>query len=383
MSKRSPQEVKAHIVHLSTVHPANDTRIFVKECMTLASAGYEVTLVARPPRAEFDSGPVEVIELAFPGGRLGRMILGPFKVLRLALSFRADLYHFHDPELIPVGIILKVLQKRVIYDVHEDVPAQIMNKDWIPGVFRRPVAGAVSLIHRIANIVFDGIVVAREDAAKAFRGDNVALIQNYPILSEFANSRSADSLPSTNPYRIVYVGGITRERGIKEMIDAVEILAKTYNVVFELAGPMSANLKAECERMPGWQYVRYHAWVDRNQMSELLADSSVALLIFHPIANHVTSYPNKLFEYMSAGVPIVASDFAYWQQYVTDVGSGIQVDPMNPAAIAGAVETIMNDRDLAESMGKAGVKAVHNRWNWDADADALMNHYQLILQSEA
>ncbi len=372
--------MKTRIVHFSSVHPGDDTRIRVKECASLAAAGYEVTLIARKPKGTPVTGDVQFIEFPAYQGRLRRMVLGPVRMLRLALANPADIYHFHDPELIPVGLVLKITGKHVVYDVHEDVPAQIMTKSWIPGPLRSVASTGIRLVHKLANRVFDGIVVARSDAAEAFAGENVALVQNYPLLSEFGEVSSSGAARATDPSVVTYVGGITEIRGIREMIAAIAIVSRTHNVVLELAGPFQpAALQQEMETQPGWIHVRYRPWIDRREMADLLATSSVGLLLFLPVPNHVTSYPNKLFEYMAAGLPIVASNFPYWEQFVDEIGSGLRVDPTNPEEIAAAITRLLDDPAAANVMGQRGAAAVQERFSWEPEAERLVTLYQHIL----
>ena len=117
------------IVHLTSAHPSSDIRIFHKECKCLARAGYDVTLVAPGERDEMIDG-VAVKAIPQSGSRYARMLLGPLRVLKTAWQLGPAVYHFHDPELIPVGIILRSLRRgKVIYDVHEDVPLQVRSEE--------------------------------------------------------------------------------------------------------------------------------------------------------------------------------------------------------------------------------------------------------------
>src|SRR5438093_974126 len=119
------------ITHITTVHPIFDTRIFHKECKSLARQGVTINLIVSHDKKETIEG-VQVIPLPFFKGRVARMFIKPILALIAALKTRADLYHFHDPELLPLGVFLKLLGKKVVYDAHEDVSAQVLNKYWIP-----------------------------------------------------------------------------------------------------------------------------------------------------------------------------------------------------------------------------------------------------------
>lgn len=175
---------RSKVVHLTSVHPVFDTRIFHKEAATLAAAGYEVVLIAVAERDTVASG-VRVRALPAARSRRHRMTRTLLAMFKAALAERAALYHFHDPELIPVGLLLKLRGRRVIYDVHDDVPGQVLSKDWIPSWLRPPLARLVSLLERLASRAFDGVLVANPEHAGRFPA-TTGTVRNLPRLEEFA-----------------------------------------------------------------------------------------------------------------------------------------------------------------------------------------------------
>lgn len=371
------------VAHISTVHRANDTRIFHKECKTLADAGYDVTLLARKPESALDDDRIEFIQLDLGDGRGRRVLLGTWKVITTSLRLRSDVYHFHDPELIGAGLVLKALGRKVIYDVHENVPAQILSKEWLPSWIRRPMSQVVRGAHWIAGRIFDGIVVARKDALSGFRKGNVVLVENYPLMSEFLSASQRDLGQGGRSSKAVYVGGVTEIRGIKEILEAGNRVSSRRNFALELAGPIQPqSLRGTLATHPGWASVTYHEWLDREQMIDVFSTANVGLLLFHPVPNHINSYPNKLFEYMSAGLPIVCSNFDYWKQYVTDLGTGIMVDPLDTEAIASAIEWVLDHPDEAAEMGHRGREAIKHQFNWDQEKQKLLTLYDEVLSTQ-
>src|SRR5262245_18997932 len=168
---------QVRIVHLTSVHAADDTRIFWKECLSLAEAGYRVSLVVPEERAgRRQANAVEIVAVKRRSGRFARMLASTFGVAAAGLRQRAAIYHFHDPELIPAGLALRLLGKRVIYDVHEDVPRRILFKSWIPRNLRRPVAGFASAFEWIAGRALSGIVAATPTIAARFPASRTALV---------------------------------------------------------------------------------------------------------------------------------------------------------------------------------------------------------------
>lgn len=211
--------MKTRVCHISSVHPRWDNRIFHKECRTLREAGYEVYLVA----SSSEEGEIEGIKirrLSKPKGRLERFVKTSFEALRKAVQSNSYIFHFHDPELIPAAIFLKILGKKVIYDAHEDVPRQILSKYWIRKPLRRTVAWFVEKIENFSARRFDFVIAATPFIRNRFLtlGCNAVDINNYPVLSEFDSA----SMAWTEKERAVcYVGVISEARGIFEMVEAV------------------------------------------------------------------------------------------------------------------------------------------------------------------
>ena len=361
------------IVHLTSVHPPDDVRIYVKECQTLAAAGFDVTLVApgepRPP-----SDGVRLVAVRRPGSRLRRVTRTAIAVYRAAVRRRADIYHFHDPELIPVGLLLKLGGSHVIYDVHEDVPRQILSKLWIRPTLRKPVAAMAAAVERVAACALDGIVTVTPAIAARFPAAKTVLVHNYPMLSEMARR------PVQIPYRerppvVVYIGSLTAERGAHELVRAMGLLNPRNDTRLILAVRVSPELEAALAAESGWDHVTATEWLSRAAVADLLGRARVGIVTFLPVPNHVSAYPTKLFEYMAAGLPVVASDFPVWREIVERAGCGVLVDPEDPAAIASAIDRLLADPVAAEAMGERGRSAVQDRFNWETEAKALVAFY--------
>lgn len=362
---------------LTTVHQPFDTRIFHKQAKTLVKAGYEVILIAQHERNEVVEG-VRIVPLSKPQNRALRMLLLSWQAFCLASHEKASVYHFHDPELIPVGILLKLRGKRVIYDVHEDVPKQILSKEWIPRPLRKLVAGMAWTFEKVASWIFDAVIAAVPAIARRFPKYKTVVVQNFPILGELV---TPEALPYRGrPAKIIYVGGITAIRGINEMVKAMSLLPEDLNARLVLVGEFTPpSLKEEVESMPGWERIDFLGWQDRTSVARLLGEARVGLVLFHPVPNHTKSQPNKLFEYMSAGIPVVASDFPLWREIVEGAGCGILVNPLDPKAIAEAIRYLLTNPEEAEKMGRRGQEAVYKKYNWDAEKEKLLLLYEKLL----
>lgn len=365
------------ICHLTSVHPSFDTRIFHKECRTLAEAGCQVTLVAPHSRNETIQQ-IQIVAVPNTARRLRRMTATTFQVYCHARKLNADLYHFHDPELIPVGLLLHAHGHKVIYDIHEDVPRDIMSKYWLPSVIRRPTAWIMSAVERIGAQVFDAIVPATPRIAERFPAHKTVVVQNFPILSELV-------APAPLPYRqrapaFAYVGSITETRGAQEMVQALDHLDKSTHARLELAGNYSpAKLETELQALPGWDRVNFHGFASRPQVAKLLGGVRAGLVVLHPTRCYPESYPVKMFEYMATGLPVIASDFPLWRQIIETAGCGLLVDPLAPEAIAAAMQWILDNPEEAEAMGRRGRKAVEETYNWEKESVKLLTLYERLL----
>jgi len=367
------------VVHITTVHPAFDTRIFHKEAKTLARAGYEVVLIAQHNRDDMVDG-VKIVALPKPRNRFARIFGLTWRAFRLALRERAEIYHFHDPELLPIGVLLKIFTRaKVIYDVHEDVPEQILTKHWIPLLLRHPLAGVFNAFEKLMAQVLDAVVVATEGIAEKFAHLNPIVIHNYPDLGMLPN-------PSTRRGEgkekvLVYVGGISKIRGAVEMVRALEHLNSAWDVRLDLIGKFeSPELEQELRGLPGYRRVRFLGWMPPERVYTHLANADVGLVCLHPEPRFMVAWPVKLFEYMAAGLPVVASNFPLWKEIVEGNRCGITVDPLDPKAIAQAIEYLLTHPEEARRMGENGRRAVEKKYNWEREKEKFLKLYEELLK---
>jgi len=365
---------EATVCMLTSVHSATDVRIYEKEARSLSVAGYRVLIVA--PHEKNDSREdVQIIAVRPQGSRLRRMTQGVWDVYRKAVEIDAEVYHFHDPELIPVGLLLRLHGKHVIYDVHEDVPRDILSKYWVWDPLRRSLGVAAEFAEAVGARSFDGICAATPAIARRFPSPKTEVIRNYPRLDIQAN---LGAIPYGQRAAIcLYVGVVGVGRGAKEMIDSIALVPEHVNARLVLAGSYDPpGLEVEFHARPGWSRVDSVGWVSRSGVVELLGRAKVGLAILHPTACFVESLPVKMFEYMAAGIPLVVSDFPLWRRIVGDVGCGLLVDPLNPVDIARAIGWIFTHPQEAEEMGKRGAAAVRSTYNWEQESEKLLKFYR-------
>ncbi len=369
------------VVHLSTIHRALDVRIFYKECVTLAKAGYEVHLiVSHPPEQELAGVFLHAIDRVTNYPRLTRIWRRLSSAYHLAASLQAKIYHFHDPELIPVGIFLQHLGAKVIYDVHEDTPWEAIslskNNLWLGW----SKFGLWTAIEAMAQATLDGFVCVTPTIAQKFPSAKTTIVRNFPLTEELQDTviHLSDDLRQN---KVIYAGGITAIRGIREMVSAMALIPKKFSAKLLLLGEFSTlSLKTEVEQLPGWESVEFLGWQSRSELVQYLAQARVGLVIFHPERDHLAALPNKLFEYMAAGLPIVVSDFPLWREIIKDIGCGLLVNPLNPQEIAQAIQYLLENPELAAAMGQRVQAAVRTQYNWEIESQKLLNFYQKIHQ---
>lgn len=360
---------------MTSVHAYNDVRIFLKECVSLKEKGYEVHLIAPGIPAQNERG-IFLHGVAKPqGSRLSRMVNTSKLIYHMALSIDADIYHFHDPELLPIGLLLKKRGKKVIYDAHEDLPRQLLTKHWIPSMLRKTLSVLIEKFENYSAKKLDAVVAATPLIEKRFKdkGCNTINVSNFPLLEEFLNSGFRRTPKNRN---VCYVGGINRVRGIFEMIEGVS----KANAILLLGGRYADRKEKELvNNLQGYSHVKELDYLTRDQVAEVYSESHAGLVLLHPTKNYVDSLPVKLFEYMACGLPVIASDFPLWKEIVEDNRCGVCVDPLNTDEIAAAITRFIHNAHEAEVMGENGRQAVLRRYNWENERIKLFSIYEQLI----
>lgn len=363
------------IAHLTSAHARNDTRIFLKMCRSIASNGHQVTLVIADGKGDEVRDGVQILDVGASSGRLDRMKNAPGRVCQRARGLAADIYHLHDPELLPIAHKLKRAGAHVVFDSHEDYPAAMFSKPYIPGPLQPLASGVFGLYERLVCRGLDGVIAATPFIRDKFvrQGIRCLDVNNYPMTDELASVAS----DGVRDREVCYIGGIGAIRGIREVIDAMGQTTSGARLI--LGGPFESEAtKAEVAAMPGWAKVDDRGILSRLQVRDVMARSLAGIVTFLPLPNHVAAQPNKMFEYMSAGLPVIASNFPLWREIIEGNDCGLCVDPTDPAAIAAAIDHLAANPQEVARMGANGRNAVVERYNWDVEERKLLDFYNTI-----
>lgn len=371
------------ICHLTSVHERYDVRIFLKQCRTLARAGHDVTLIVADGRGPEIKDGVHIVDTgARASSRLLRMTQTTRQVLAAARATGCTVFHLHDPELIPIGLRLKRDGAKVIFDAHEDYITDILTKRYLSKLGMARIASmAYGRFEKRALASFDGVIAAYDAIAQSYRNRGIStyVINNYPVEEEI-NSKIRATI---EPGFVCYTGAVTTIRGVPQIVDAMAHCKVPVKLL--LIGPFTEkHAQSTGKTSDGWHKVEAFGRLDRSAMRAQMARCSAGIVTFLPVANHVAAQPNKLFEYMAAGLAVIASDFPLWKSIIEAEGCGICVDPANPQAIAAAIDVLNADPQRARQMGEAGRQAVVRKYNWNAEAKKLILYYdQLASRPEA
>lgn len=372
---KNPKKNIKKVCHLTSVHKRYDTRILVKQCLSLVNHGFQVHLVVADGKGNENFQGIHINDVGKPGSRFKRFFKSSREVLNEALKIDADIYQFHDPELLRISKSLLKKGKKVIYDAHEDVPRQVLDKAYIPSIVRKPLSRFLERYEDRVVSKLDGIVTVTPRLEKRFFkiNKNVVQIRNYPRIEEFDVHSSQDSIKER---AVCYVGGITKVRGIINMVDAMQFQNDT---TLLLGGTFeSEELRNKVTKRKGWKNVSELGYLNRIDVKETLSKSFAGLVVLEPTRSYVDSIPVKMFEYMIAGIAVIASDFPYWRELIEKDNCALFVDPLNPQEISEAITTLTSKPELALEMGKKGRKAVLEKFNWAIEEEKLIDFYKQL-----
>ena len=367
--------VAPSVLMVAPVHRAWGNRV-VRESQSLAEAGYRVQAMVQCEKRHSVDG-VEFIPAPSYRNRLERFLRIP-QVLLAAWRLRADIYHLHNPDMLPVAFALKLLGCKVIYDTHEDYSRRLLLRSWLPRPLRRPLGLLLSQAERGVSYWVDATLVTQERQLSHF-STRCRLLRNAPVLSEALMERvcrQAELLSrEAQPYRLVYVGGLSRARGLFNALDALQSLnALGMATRLWLLGPELEPCLDEARRHAAWSHVDYLGLQPHEAVLAHMMRADIGLAVLADEGDHAAARPTKLFEYMACGLPFVASDFPLWREFVGGCG-GIWVQPDDSGALLEALSTLIGSDTLRRELAGQGREFVQG-FNWSDEKQELLSLYE-------
>mgnify|MGYP000853804848 CR=1 FL=1 len=357
------------VCHVTSVHSSRDVRIFYKMCTSLANNGYDVYHVA--PGENREENGVKVVGIGeIPTSRRQRMGAFAKKAYMAALNIDADIYHLHDPELLPYAVKLKKAGKIVIFDSHEEYIGLIAEKEWIPKIFRKLAsklyAFYLNKVYKKLNLVISASPHIADQIEK-FKTTS-PVIANYPIIENIEYIQ-----PSFEKKQMIFTGGISPQWCHSEIIQAI---SNTEDINYVLCGKGSKTYI-------GWEKVDYRGMLPFGYIPKILAESYLGVALLRYSGNTAgktgTLGNTKLFEYMLAGLPVICTDFILWKNIINTYECGICVEPTDTNAISLAIHEMFSNQEKAKRMGENGRKAVLEKYNWNIEEQKLLSLYKQLI----
>lgn len=393
---------------IATRHSLDDARVVHKEALSLANAGHDVSFVLScNDRYEYvrNDGSViavgkapngEVIHMRFRvfGRPKRKGLLGKWRTYlelsRLAAALKADVYHAHEPDLsLAIAARSKYLLAKqglracVVHDMHEYPPGEPADKS--PKLLKSPVL--------LMHILWDKLLMKRVD--QVFTANNI--VRGYALVLSYR--MSVDTLYNTPSLRLFpqpatkswpaqgeklvlcHEGSLPFDRGLKEMVEAVDYLKDKVclRIVGDVFGKERGWLRQEIEHKKLHDTIKITGWIPYAKVSEAISDCHAGLILFRDcIENRLAGPPNKLFNYMNAGLPVLSVDFPELRQIILEEECGILIHDQSVESIIDAIESILSNPESMRKMSKNGQKAVCERYSWESMERKLLLSYERL-----
>ena len=361
------------VVHLTSVHPRYDTRIFHKQLVSLLKSGYEVELIVN------DSLPNETIRgisIISTGktfhNKFSRIFYSTFAFPVHALRRKADLYHIHDPELMPVGIFLRVMRKKVIYDVHEDYAMILSNKS--PKWLGKILANTYLLVEYLTVRLVSGVLVVNETLFNKHKkvAKNISIVANFPLIQELYTKVGFQG----RKLKLIFAGGLTKEWELKLLVDTI---GERNDCELLIAGKETEYFKSL--DIVSKSNVTYLGHLDKARLSEYYKESHIGLAVSSSVQlqNEGSIGNTKVFEYMSFGLPVIVNDNLTWRSIIEDDKLGVVLSSINSTFLNRAIDEFLSDIHEWKFMCDRAFYASKLKYNWDLEYSKLIQLYEKIL----
>jgi glycosyltransferase involved in cell wall biosynthesis len=361
---------------VTTGHALEDDRIFHKEAVSLACKGFEVAVLAPDDMAPFPRSGVTFEAVPIPRGR-SRLIRKMVLLSRIgvkSLLMRSHVYHCHEMDA-AIAVMPNILfGSKVIYDVHEHFPENYRDR------LSRPWLALLNALDRIVARLAHLIITVDEVLAKKYaHSGRIAVVHNYPMLDAFSGADVG-----RDGTLAIYVGGISEDRGILDLLEALNLARKKNGRLhLKIVGRFTPEdfRRTIDERIAGLSLsgvVEIVEWIPFEEIPKMLRSSGLGLSVLRPVRRYSLAIPIKVYEYMAAGIPVVASDFPILARLLESEKCGMAVKPGSPESISEAMLYLVDNPEKARVMGENGRIAASEKYNWKSESEILVGAYERI-----
>lgn len=372
------------ICQLTSVHKREDTRIYEKICKSLAKNGFEVHLIVADGKGNEQKDGIQISDIGLEKNRIIRILKAPKKILKKALEINGQIYQFHDPELFPIGLKLKRKGKKVIFDSHEYLPDQLLDKSYLPKFLLNILSNLTKKYYKRNIKKLDAVFSVTPHIVDKLNitSKNARLLTNYPIIKESQNILKSNEY-CNNKNNLYYAGTIYRSSQQNNIIKAIENID---NIEYSLVGDIDESYKNNISSLKAWEKVKLYPFMPKKELLRIAKKATIGIAIFDYIPNlgyKVGSLGvNKIFEYMLFELPVICTDFILWKEIVDKYNCGICVNPNDIKDIEKAIRYLATNKEEAYQMGQNGKNAVLNEFNWTTQEKLLIDTYQNLLKNE-
>jgi glycosyltransferase involved in cell wall biosynthesis len=379
-------EKRKKVLVFSTVHNWNDVRIFYRQVTSLKKY-CDVELHAA---ADFEKKVVDGVTVyGLPRwNSLGDRLRSLREMMRRLRESDADVFHFHDPELLLLVPWLYLRKRKtIIFDVHEHYPRMILEKAYLPKVFRLGISAIYRLFELLTLPFVERVIYVTDVVGERYvkiKKERAYIVKNVPLKEMFAGE-PADYRSRSD--RAVFLGYVEPIRGVAEIIRSLPEVTERYpGFSFEIYGRFfSAEYEAELnglvKQLGLENNVIFHGMVPYEEIARSVRNAKIGYITYLPLPNNMAGLPNKLFEYMGSGLAIIASDFETYRGVINgDVTSGLLVHPEKPDEIAAATLKLLGNEELAAEYAANARATFLNKYNWQAEEANLLKAYEGIIE---
>lgn len=374
------QRDEKRIMMCSSVHVWVDTRIYYKEAKTLALSGYQLDFYAIEHSTKKEV--VNRITMHYLEKKKRSKRFQHWKFLyNEMIKSNAKNFHFHDSELLIVAFFLKRKLKKdifIVYDMHEHLPAAIKTKQWIPKFSRKFISNVIEKVEKYLMKSCDAVIFAEKSYKNHYTNLNLKKIDvlNYPLIEQELPKKKKNECLT-----LIYVGVLTEQRGLFNMLELAKYLKEHSAVKFnlKLIGPIftKENKINQFIKENGLDdIVKIYGRIQYNDIWRHYSQADIGLCLLHPTPNNLNSQSTKLFEYMAAGLPIIASDFSSFTQLLTLHQCGKTVNISDYQELGRVVIEIAENPMRAIQMGESGQIAFENYYSWINEGEKLTSLYK-------